>query len=182
MSATDALRTAQAAGVQIDLDGEDLVLQALAPPPAGVIQLLSSHKTEIVEILRAETSSTARCVESAETAARHTDQSWWRNLFAERAAHYELVGRRRRDDAEKVAWGELLNRWHVEQGERIPRDICAGCRRPIGTDRALDLIDGNGVHLDDANNCLIRHGERWRTTATRALVALGLRPRWVKTV
>jgi hypothetical protein len=38
--------------------------------------------------------------------------------------------------------------------------------------------DGNRVHLDDAHglDCVIRYGERWRGAATRALVAMGLRP------
>jgi hypothetical protein len=52
--------------------------------------------------------------------------------------------------------------------------MCAGCRRHIGSAEALDLIDGNRVHLD-GNDCLIRHSEAWRAAATRALIALGLR-------
>jgi hypothetical protein len=70
----------------------------------------------------------------------------------------------------------MQNRWHAQYGEQVPKDICAGCRRPIGTASALDLIDGSRVHLNDGNACLIRHGERWRAAATRALMALGLRP------
>jgi hypothetical protein len=64
----------------------------------------------------------------------------------------------------------------MECGERISSDFCAGCRRPIGTETVLDLIDGSRVHLDGGNACLIQHAKRWRAAATRALVALGLRP------
>jgi hypothetical protein len=55
-------------------------------------------------------------------------------------------GKRPRIDAERIAWGMLENRWNIEHGERVPWDICAGCRRPIGEAPALDLIDGNRVH------------------------------------
>ncbi len=37
MSAVEALNAARAAGVQIDVDGNDLVLEASAPPPPAVI-------------------------------------------------------------------------------------------------------------------------------------------------
>lgn len=80
-----------------------------------------------------------------------------------------------RDEAESLAWGELQNRWHMARGERVSRVFCAGCRRPIGGEEALDLIDGNRVHLATLD-CLIRHGERWRRTATQALVRMGLQP------
>jgi hypothetical protein len=89
----------------------------------------------------------------------------WRNLFAKRAA---IRG-------EHLAWGELQNRWHMTHGKRVPRHLCAGCRWPIAG-AALDLIDGCRVHDTDDHACLIHYGERWRTAATRALVAFGLTP------
>ena len=52
MSAVEALRAAHAAGIQLGVDGEDLVLAASVPPPAAVIDLLSSHKASIVALLR----------------------------------------------------------------------------------------------------------------------------------
>jgi hypothetical protein len=100
----------------------------------------------------------------------------WHDLYEERAVIREYDGGCSRAEAERLAWGELQSRWHIENGERVPRDLCAGCRKPIGNARALDLIDGNRVHLDDQNVCLIRHGNRWRAVARRALAALGLRP------
>jgi hypothetical protein len=63
----------------------------------------------------------------------------------------------------------------MRHGERVPQDLCAGCRRPIASSKALDLIDGNRVHFA-GDDCLVRHGERWRAAATRALIALGLWP------
>ena len=52
MSAADALKAAQAAGVDVRLDGEDLLLQAPAPPPAAVLEGLSHNKSEIIVLLR----------------------------------------------------------------------------------------------------------------------------------
>jgi hypothetical protein len=99
----------------------------------------------------------------------------WRALFEERAAiHFD--GEHTRDEAEALAWGEIQNRWHLENGHRVPRDLCAGCRRSIGASEALDLIDGNRVHLTNSNFCLVQHGNRWRANATRALLVLGLPP------
>jgi hypothetical protein len=52
MSALEALRAAHVAGIQLDVDGEDLVLTASVPPPTAVIDLLSFHKASIVALLR----------------------------------------------------------------------------------------------------------------------------------
>jgi hypothetical protein len=100
--------------------------------------------------------------------------SWWRDLYEERAAFREYDGGISRAEAEQFAWRETENRWHLQYGERVRRDLCAGCRRPIGSDWALDVIDTNRVHQRDNNACLIRHGERWRATARQALLTLGL--------
>ena len=52
MSAAEALKAARAAGIQLGIDGDDLVLEASVPPPPAVIDLLSSHKASIVALLR----------------------------------------------------------------------------------------------------------------------------------
>lgn len=108
--------------------------------------------------------------------AAPADTQWWRDKYAERAAHREYDGGYPRVEAELLAWHELENRWNLANGERVLRELCAGCRRPIGTEAALDLIDGNRVHDRSEHECLIRHGERWRDAAARALVRIGLRP------
>jgi hypothetical protein len=71
-------------------------------------------------------------------------------------------------------------RWHVDHGERVPRDLCAGCRRPIAAHQpALDLADDNRVHLDNDYRCLIRHGERWRRAAREVIARFDHGPRGV---
>jgi hypothetical protein len=64
-------------------------------------------------------------------------------------------------------------RRHLDHGERVPRHLCAGCRRPIlPGDETLDLADDNRVHFphgEDGYDCLIRWGETWRNAARQAL-------------
>jgi hypothetical protein len=96
MSAADVLQAARAAGVVIDVDGDDLVLEASVQPPDDVLEALSSHKAEIVALLRPDSSQTS-----------------WRVLYEERAAHWSLGGRRAPAEAESLAWGELQVRWHA---------------------------------------------------------------------
>jgi hypothetical protein len=109
-------------------------------------------------------------------AAKPAEPIRWRELYEERAKHRESNGGHPRAEAERLAWREVQWRWHRACGERVSRDLCAGCRRPIGEAEALDLIDGNRVHIADESDCLIRHGDRWRRAAARALVAVGLQP------
>ena len=52
MSAAEALKAARAAGVRVGIDGDDLVLEAMAPPPSVLLDLLSRHKAGIVTLLR----------------------------------------------------------------------------------------------------------------------------------
>jgi hypothetical protein len=76
---------------------------------------------------------------------------------------------------ERVTWSELEDRWRRLYGERLPGRGCASCGAPIGGLPALDLVDGNRPH--DNLDRRIGYGERWRATAARALVALGINPR-----
>ena len=52
MNAIEALRVAQAAGIQVTVDKDDLVLSAPAEPPAEVLSLLASQKATIMALLR----------------------------------------------------------------------------------------------------------------------------------
>jgi hypothetical protein len=79
------------------------------------------------------------------------------------------------EEAKRLAWGDLENDWHHQHGKRCPSWQCAGCDAPIGGSQALNLPDGNRVHLEPID-CLIRFGKRWRGAAREALVASGLEP------
>ena len=166
MTAADVLDAARAAGLSLVVDGADLALKSLGPPAPDDLDLLRVHKAEIIAALTA-----------ASPAKQEPDDAGidWRGWYEERAAIRQFDGGHTREEAERLAWGEVEDRWHRAHGERVPRDVCAGCRRPIGSAVALDLADGNRVHHDHANMCLTQHGDRWRAVATRALAAMGLR-------
>lgn len=51
MNAAEAIGAARAAGIRITVDGDDLVLQASAPPSKDVLELLSRNKAGIVKML-----------------------------------------------------------------------------------------------------------------------------------
>jgi hypothetical protein len=167
MNAAEVLDAALAAGVRLAAAGSTLVLASSDPPPPAVLDLLRAHKSEIMAAIAA-----------ANVVSHETDDAVvdWRGWYEERAAIRQFDGGYTREEAARFAWGEAEDRWHRAHGEQISRDLCAGCRRRIGEDEALDLADGSRVHFDGGNGCLIKHGERWRTAATRALSALGLRP------
>jgi len=53
VSAAEALKAARDAGIELGIDGDDLVLEAPAPPSAVVLDLLSRHKAEVLAVLAA---------------------------------------------------------------------------------------------------------------------------------
>src|SRR5262245_49905534 len=52
MNAAQIFKTARAAGVELALDGDHLVLKAALVPPATVLEALARHKVEIMALLR----------------------------------------------------------------------------------------------------------------------------------
>jgi len=54
MSAARVVMEARASGIELGVDDDDLVLEASAPPPAAVIDMLRAHKPEIIDLLQAE--------------------------------------------------------------------------------------------------------------------------------
>jgi hypothetical protein len=89
MNAATALMQARAAGVQVGIDGEDLVLEAAAPPSRGVLDLLERHKADLLLLLRRRAHWTAED---------------WQVDFDERAAIAEFEGGLPRDQAEALAF------------------------------------------------------------------------------
>jgi hypothetical protein len=62
MNALDALRVARDAGVRVRIDGDDLVLEAVAAPPPTVIEVLSRYKAAVLRELRETANDTANVV------------------------------------------------------------------------------------------------------------------------
>jgi hypothetical protein len=98
----------------------------------------------------------------------------WRTFYQERAALHEYEGGLSRQGAERSAWGEAVNAWHMACGEHAPWQQCAGCGASINGRAALPLADGTRVHFDNSDMCVIAYGERWRGAAERALMAMGV--------
>jgi len=70
MSAAQALKAAHDVGIRIGIDGDDLILDADAAPPAAVLDLLSRHKAAIVALLCTESDAgSAPVVDEAEREA-----------------------------------------------------------------------------------------------------------------
>ena len=113
MSAADALKAARAAGVELCLDGDDLVLEASAPPPAEILDLLSLHKPGILSLLRP-----AWAAED------------WREWFEERLAVAMVDGEQAEAAARQIAYGSLIIRWLDLHPVISESDRCAGCGRP----------------------------------------------------
>ncbi len=79
MSAVKALTQARAAGIHLGIDGDDLVLNASAPPPSEVLEILARHKADIVTLLDLDSDA-------------WSGEDWW-DYFEERAAVAEHCGR-----------------------------------------------------------------------------------------
>jgi hypothetical protein len=173
VNAACLLETARAAGLSLEVEDGNLVVEADYDLPSELIAELRQHKAELIAELGSSSVPPQR-PETERVRDEAADGLWWRDRLAVRSAHWsKLHGW---EEAERLAWGEIEGWWLRQHGERLPRHLCAGCRRPIGTAETLDLMDGNHVHLADGHNCLIRHGKRWRAAATRALTAMGLSP------
>jgi hypothetical protein len=119
MSAAEALGAARAAGIQLRIDGNDLVLKASVPPPAPVLNLLSRHKADVVRMLRPD------------------ENSWsaldWQVFFDERAGIAEFDGGLPRPQAEAHALTCCVAEWlnHHPVGSapgRRAQDEASGAR------------------------------------------------------
>ena len=94
MSALRALDAARAAGVEVRLDGKDLVVSAASEPPNDVLDMLRRHKRSIMGILQ------QRYIAGLPQPARPWDPEDWQALYDERAGIAEFDGGLSRPEAE----------------------------------------------------------------------------------
>jgi hypothetical protein len=113
MSATEALQAARAAGVELAIDGNDLVLEAASTPPVAVLDALSRHKTEIVALLQP-----GRDGWSAED---------WQAFFDKRAEIAEFDDGLPRAKAEAQATACCVVEWLNRNPASSPPGRCLGC-------------------------------------------------------
>ena len=142
MSATEAIKATRAAGVIVDLDGDDLALRASAQPPVAVVEALTSNKAEIVALLR--------------SAADRWSIEDWQVFYDERAGILQFDGGLPRPEAEARAFEDCVIEWLNRNPVALTPDRCLWCGQfesnsasivPFGTE------PGGHAWL---------HGECWR--------------------
>jgi hypothetical protein len=161
MSAAEALKAARAAGVELTLDGDDLLLEASFGPPAAVLDELSRYKTKIVALLRP-----GRDGWSAED---------WHVLFEERAGIAECDGGLARAEAETQAFACCVVEWLNRNPARSPFGRCLGCGE---REHAQDPLLPYGVeptsHAWLHSRCWPTWHEARKAKAIAALAAMGI--------
>ena len=113
MNAAQALQAARAAGIQVKIDGVDLLLRASAPPSAAVLEGLSRHKVHVLALLRLEK-------------VEWTPDDW-RAFFDERAGILEFEGGLPRAEAEDQAFTCCVIEWLNRNPAHSPSGRCLGC-------------------------------------------------------
>ena len=163
MSAAEVLQVAKAAGVRVNVDGEDLVLQAPAEPPPTVIEALTRHKADIVTLLR------------------FIPDEWsaedWQAFYVERAGILEFDSGIPRPEAEARAFELCVIEWLIRNPVPSREGRCSWCGGhesqsavvlPFGTEQ--------GPHTWLHSECWGRwHGAR-RAEAVKTLSLSGILP------
>ncbi|MGC2075970.1 MAG: hypothetical protein WA728_08065 [Xanthobacteraceae bacterium] len=161
MSAVATLKAARAAGIELALDGEDLVLQAASTPPATVLDTLSRDKAEIVALLRP------------------SEDGWsaedWQVFFDERAGIVEFDGGLPRAEAEAQALACCVVEWLNRNPVRSPSGRCLSCGdRDHADDPLLPYGAEPTGHAWLHSRCWPTWFEARKARAVAALAAMGI--------
>ena len=162
MNAVEALKQAQSSGIRVGIDGDDLVLEASAPPPAEVLDLLKRHKPDIVTLLRPSSAGWSGMD--------------WREFFDERSGIAEFGGGLMRDQAEAEAFFCCVGEWLRRNPVRSPPGRCEQCGKADG----LLIPYVSGYSVKDPGQTWLHHecAEAWhrarRDSAIMALRAMGI--------
>jgi hypothetical protein len=161
MSAAAVLRAARAAGVELAIDGNDLLLDAATVPPASVIDALRRHKFEIIAMLRP-----GRVGWSTED---------WRLFFEERAAVVEFDGGLLRTQAEAQALECCIVEWLNRNPTPSAPGRCACCGH-AESHNAVVLPFGTepGTHTWLHAECWPAWQKVRRSRAREALARIGI--------
>jgi hypothetical protein len=162
MSAAEVLQVARAIGIRVEIDGDDLVLEAPTAPPPRVLELLSRYKTGIV------------------TRLRLADGAWsaedWQAFFDERVGIAEFDGGLSRGQAEARAFACCAVEWLNRNPVRSSPGRCLSCG--CG-DQAHDPVLPYGVVESTGDAWL--HSRCWpawyagrKAEAVAALAAMGI--------
>lgn len=172
MDGLTLLQRAQEAGLAVQAKGDKLVIRG--PKRAEpVALLLLDHKPDVLAVLspRSLRDPPLRDWNAA-------DRTLWRDRYAARIVHW-FRGGRPWQEAEQLAFGEMILEWHRRFGARLPPGCCAGCGGDLPDGAGLVVnCDGARVHFEGVRgvDCIIAFGIRWRGTAVAGLQAAGLQP------
>jgi hypothetical protein len=134
MTAAEVMKEAAAIGVRIAIEGDGLSLEASAPPPKAIIELITQHKPEIIDLLRSDRGGLADARVS------------WLDMVV--AVENEAGGHRIwRDELTRRADDDKLT---AVERETLQRAIASHAREAAIFDAVLRLIeharaDGYGV-------------------------------------
>jgi hypothetical protein len=161
VSAAQALKDARAAGIDIALDGDALVLAAGTAPPPSVLDLVASHKAGIVALLRP------------------ANDSWsgedWLAFFDERAGIAEFDGRLSRLSAEARAFACCVAEWLNRNPVRSSPGRCLGCGgSEHGYDKLLPFGTEQAGHTWLHSHCWAAWHESRKSEAVGALSTFGI--------
>jgi hypothetical protein len=161
MSAAAALKAARALGVDVTLDGNDLLVEAVSEPPAATIEDLSRHKAEIIELLRPNKDGW-----SAEN---------WRLYFEERAAVAEFNGGLSRNEVEAQAFECCIVEWLNRNPTPSGAGRCTWCGQ-TETNGAVVVPYGTepGTHAWLHTECWPAWQEFRRSQALESLTRIGI--------
>ena len=161
MSAAEALKAARTVGIELVLDGNDLLWEATSEPPAVVLDGLSRHKAEIVAILRPSKDGW-----SAED---------WRLFFEERAAVTEYDGGLPRNEAEAQAFECCVVKWLDLNPTPSARGHCAWCGQTEANGAVVVRYGTEpGTHASLHTECWPAWQELRRSQALEALTRIGI--------
>jgi hypothetical protein len=137
MSAFHALDLARAAGIEVRLDGKDLILSGAGEPPAGILEMLRQHKRSIVALLQ-------RPVEGPVQPPQSWDQADWRAFYDEQIGIAERDGLRRAE-ADARAFRSCVAEWlwrTAVVSAPGPCPVCGDADRPNDPLLAIGIIGG----------------------------------------
>ena len=158
MSAAEALKAARAVGIHLEVDGDDLVLEASTPPPSAILEVLSQHKAEIVAVLRP-----GRDGWSAED---------WQAFFDERAGIMEFDGRLSRTEAEAHALACCIVEWLNRNPTPSAPGRCVWCGQADAA--VLPYGTAPGTHIWLHAECWPAWQDTRRCQAREALARMGI--------
>jgi hypothetical protein len=161
MSAAEALRAAQAAGVTVMFDGEGLLLEANAEPPQAVLELLARHKLSILALLRS------------------SQDGWtaedWRARFDECAGFLEHDGGLLRAKAELQAFDCCVVEWLNQHPAPSAPGRCEWCGKPESSGAVVVPFGTEpGTHAWLHAECWSAWYQRRREEAVLALRGMGI--------